>query len=132
MRNLLLSIALKQDFDHHLCFGKISWYFYQCEDFKKTAWSVQVPRKNSSSLQVYSLRNDSTSISNIFQDFLTKIIRLETIFGFFKKIICGSNNSTRILNCILDLKKILNYNLNYVLDFKMYWDCLLSASVESC
>ena len=74
MRNLLLSIALKQDFDHHLCFGKISWYFYQCEDFKKTAWSVQVPRKNSSSLQVYSVRNDSTSISNIFQDFLTKII----------------------------------------------------------
>ena len=34
------SIALKEDFDHHLCFGKISWYFYQCEDFEKKAWTV--------------------------------------------------------------------------------------------
>ena len=39
-RNLLSSIALREDFDHHLCFGKISWYLYWCEDFEKKAQSV--------------------------------------------------------------------------------------------
>ena len=40
IKNLLQSIVLKEDFDCHQCFHKISWYFYPCEDFEKKAQSV--------------------------------------------------------------------------------------------
>ena len=57
-----------------------------------------------------------------FQTFLwiswQKLFDHKLFLSFFKKTIFGSNNSIMILNCFLDLKNFLNYNLNYVLDLK--------------
>ena len=72
--------------------------------------------------QVHSEYTLQEMMQHQFQTFLwiswQKLFDHKLFLSFLKKIIFGSNNSVMILNCFLDLKNFLNYNLNYVLDLK--------------